>query len=40
MSQWAVAFGIRIGIAVAILVFGLWLAGSLRNGLTRMFARR
>ena len=40
MNQWAMDFGIRIGIAVAILVFGLGLAGSLRAGLKRMFARR
>ena len=40
MSQWAIDFGIRMGLAAVILVVGLWLAGSLRAGLTRMFARR
>ncbi len=40
MNEWMVDFGIRIGIAAAILVFGLWLAGRVRAGLTRMFARR
>ena len=40
MKQLAIDIGMRIGVAAAILVFGLWLAGSLRAGLTRMFARR
>ena len=40
MNNWAVDFGIRIGLAAAILVCGLWLAGWLRSGLTRMFAQR
>ena len=40
MNQWAMEFGIRIGLAAVILVFGLWLAGRLRAGLTRMLARR
>ena len=40
MNQLAIDIGVRIGIAAAILVFGLWLAGRVRAGLTRMFARR
>jgi len=40
MGQWATNFGIRIGLALAILVFGLWLAGRVRAGMKRMFARR
>lgn len=40
LNQWLVDFGIRIGLALAILVIGLWLAGRLRNGLAGMFTRR
>lgn len=40
MNQWLTEFGIRIGIALAILALGLWFAGRLRAWLARMFERR
>lgn len=40
MSELALDIAMRIGVALAILLFGLWFAGRLRNGLARMFARR
>jgi small conductance mechanosensitive channel len=40
MNDRLVTFGLRFGIALVILVLGLWLAGRARHWLAAMFARR